>query len=458
MARMRAGSLHFLVATDVAARGIDIERLSHVFNYTFPESPELYIHRTGRTGRAGRHGTAISLIGPTEVGSFYYLKLAYKLKPEERSLPSETEIRSRREGEHLTQLRKTLPPAPGSEWRGLARRLMVAADAEHLIAGLIARVLDAHQAESAPTRVRREPALIGSEHKKGPSPSAHAHRGPAPEDKAPQADEEATGSLETREDRPAMSAGELAVPPVRSERTGAERTGGERTGGERSRGPRPERSDRFSERGGDRGRLRDDRPGRPGDRDRRGPGRLPPERVAGDRVATDRPTPSVDRPVTEPRVEARTEPRVEARTEPRVEARTEPRSQPQPRKESGGDREFWDVWKDESAPTSPRAESSPREPAEGESSADAGTSAGVGSDLARLYINLGRKDGAGENEIRDLLRSHADFEDVRSIEVMNTHTYLNVPMAHADAIVLAVAGKTVGDRDIICEKAKPRRR
>jgi ATP-dependent RNA helicase DeaD len=87
LGRMRAGGIKFLVATDVAARGIDIENLSHVFNYTFPESPEVYVHRTGRTGRAGRKGTAVSLIGPTEVGSFYYLKLLYKIKPEERALP-----------------------------------------------------------------------------------------------------------------------------------------------------------------------------------------------------------------------------------------------------------------------------------------------------------------------------------------------------------------------------------
>ncbi|HEY5317672.1 MAG TPA: DEAD/DEAH box helicase, partial [Solirubrobacteraceae bacterium] len=99
LGRMRAGNIKFLVATDVAARGIDIEKLSHVFNYTFPEAPEIYIHRTGRTGRAGRQGTAVSLIGPTEVGSFYYLKLLYKIKPEERALPSEAEIRSHREGE-----------------------------------------------------------------------------------------------------------------------------------------------------------------------------------------------------------------------------------------------------------------------------------------------------------------------------------------------------------------------
>ena len=136
--RMRAGGIKFLVATDVAARGIDIENLSHVINYTFPEAPEVYIHRTGRTGRAGRKGTAISLIGPTEVGSFYYLKLLYKIKPEERSLPSEAEIRSHREGERVLVLRGALDGDPGAEWRALARRLVSAVDGERLVAALLA--------------------------------------------------------------------------------------------------------------------------------------------------------------------------------------------------------------------------------------------------------------------------------------------------------------------------------
>ncbi|HVR04118.1 MAG TPA: DEAD/DEAH box helicase, partial [Polyangia bacterium] len=139
LGRMRAGGIKYLVATDVAARGIDIEALSHVFNYTFPESPEIYVHRTGRTGRAGKNGTAVSLIGPTEVGSFYYLKLLYKIRPEERALPSETEIRSRREGERVSVLRAALAADPGAEWRGLARRLTSAVDGERLIAALLAR-------------------------------------------------------------------------------------------------------------------------------------------------------------------------------------------------------------------------------------------------------------------------------------------------------------------------------
>ena len=148
MIRMRAGNIRFLVATDVAARGIDIENLPCVINYTFPESPEIYIHRTGRTGRAGRSGRAISLIGPTEVGSFYYLKLLYKIKPDERSLPSEAEVRSHREGERLAHLRNLFPGDPGAEWHSLARRLMVGIDAERLVGALLRGAIGTGKSEA----------------------------------------------------------------------------------------------------------------------------------------------------------------------------------------------------------------------------------------------------------------------------------------------------------------------
>ena len=155
MARMRAGNIRFLVATDVAARGIDIENLPCVINYTFPESPEAYIHRTGRTGRAGRSGHAVSLIGPTEVGSFYYLKLLYKIRPEERALPSEAELRSKHEGESVLLLRSLLPDDVGSEWHALARRVMGASDGERLIGCLLRGALAGKEttvARTAPPR------------------------------------------------------------------------------------------------------------------------------------------------------------------------------------------------------------------------------------------------------------------------------------------------------------------
>ncbi|MGL4492456.1 MAG: helicase-related protein, partial [Tannerellaceae bacterium] len=63
---LRERKIHFLVATDLAARGLDIEELSHVINYEMPQKPENYVHRIGRTGRAGNPGTAISLCDKAE--------------------------------------------------------------------------------------------------------------------------------------------------------------------------------------------------------------------------------------------------------------------------------------------------------------------------------------------------------------------------------------------------------
>ena len=60
--RFKDGSLKFLIATDVAGRGIHVEGISHVINFTLPEDPEDYVHRIGRTGRAGNEGTSISFV------------------------------------------------------------------------------------------------------------------------------------------------------------------------------------------------------------------------------------------------------------------------------------------------------------------------------------------------------------------------------------------------------------
>ena len=62
LADFKSGAIRCLVATDIAARGLDIEELSHVFNYNLPDVPETYVHRIGRTGRAKRHGVAVSMI------------------------------------------------------------------------------------------------------------------------------------------------------------------------------------------------------------------------------------------------------------------------------------------------------------------------------------------------------------------------------------------------------------
>ncbi|HKA90179.1 MAG TPA: DEAD/DEAH box helicase [Haliangiales bacterium] len=164
MGKMRSGQLKFLVATDIAARGIDISNLPFVVNYTFPESPEVYIHRTGRTGRAGKSGVAVSLIGPREIGSFYYLKLLYKIKPVERELPTEAELKARREGARFDELRQRVTGEPTEEWVALARRVWQSVEGERLMAALIQQFFGEKPAEPAP-RERSRP---------------EAHRAPRP--------------------------------------------------------------------------------------------------------------------------------------------------------------------------------------------------------------------------------------------------------------------------------------
>jgi ATP-dependent RNA helicase DeaD len=99
--RIKAGKLRFLVATDVAARGIDISDLSHVISYSTPESPEVYVHRTGRTGRAGKAGVAISLVSGLDIGNFRQMQIVNKMKVQERKAPTEQQV-IRRTRERLT--------------------------------------------------------------------------------------------------------------------------------------------------------------------------------------------------------------------------------------------------------------------------------------------------------------------------------------------------------------------
>ena len=92
LARVRAGTLRFLVATDLAGRGIDITELSHVILYEPPEDPEAYIHRVGRTGRAGAAGVAISLVAGFEEIQVKRIAEQYHIDLQERPLPSDEDV------------------------------------------------------------------------------------------------------------------------------------------------------------------------------------------------------------------------------------------------------------------------------------------------------------------------------------------------------------------------------
>lgn len=90
--RVRKGTLRFLIATDVAARGIDIPGISHVFLYDFPDDPESYIHRAGRTARAGAGGTAISLVSLTETGDLGRAERRFNISMIQRPVPTDEDV------------------------------------------------------------------------------------------------------------------------------------------------------------------------------------------------------------------------------------------------------------------------------------------------------------------------------------------------------------------------------
>lgn len=92
MARFRSKHLQILVATDVAARGIDVNELTHVINYNLPDDPEIYVHRSGRTGRAGRSGSSIAIIHVKEKGRIRDIERLAKVSFERKMVPNGADI------------------------------------------------------------------------------------------------------------------------------------------------------------------------------------------------------------------------------------------------------------------------------------------------------------------------------------------------------------------------------
>lgn len=108
MKKFRDGKLEILVATDVAARGIDIDDITHVVNYDIPQDHESYVHRIGRTGRAGRKGMAITFIAPREYRQLRLIERLAKTKIHHRRLPSAADILERQKEMIKERLIKTL--------------------------------------------------------------------------------------------------------------------------------------------------------------------------------------------------------------------------------------------------------------------------------------------------------------------------------------------------------------
>ncbi|HRP39447.1 MAG TPA: DEAD/DEAH box helicase [Chitinophagales bacterium] len=127
-----------LVATDVAARGIDVNDLTHVVNFHLPQDPEAYVHRIGRTGRAGKEGTAITFISPSELRGLLFIQKIAKAKIKKEKLPNAKQVVETKREKMKSELRSLLNESNFESYSELAGELMnEGANAQNLIAALL---------------------------------------------------------------------------------------------------------------------------------------------------------------------------------------------------------------------------------------------------------------------------------------------------------------------------------
>ncbi|EPX58879.1 Cold-shock DEAD-box protein A [Cystobacter fuscus DSM 2262] len=219
MGKVKRGEVAFMVATDIAARGIDISGLEYVINYSLPEDPAVYLHRVGRTGRIGNKGTAINLFSGRELATYTTLEKKFGIKFEKKEMPAPEEAMRLWAERHVREIREAASGAIFEGFLPLAAQLKGRADADDLISFLLKYFF---------SRLRMEKAQAGEQ------------AGEAPAARPPEPRRKERGERPERERPPRRE--ERERPPRRDERR-AEPAGESRREdrGDKRRRERPER-------------------------------------------------------------------------------------------------------------------------------------------------------------------------------------------------------------------------
>ncbi|KRG83165.1 RNA helicase [Stenotrophomonas daejeonensis] len=183
--QLKEGKLDILVATDVAARGLDVERISHVLNYDIPYDTESYVHRIGRTGRAGRSGEAILFATPREKGMLRQIERATRQPIEEMQLPSVEAVNDNRINKFTARISDTLGQGGLDFYRQLLERFQGEQNVPAIdVAAALAKLLqgDTPFLLTPPVRERREPQAGRNERpqRDGGFPRQREERGERP--------------------------------------------------------------------------------------------------------------------------------------------------------------------------------------------------------------------------------------------------------------------------------------
>ncbi|WP_027177345.1 DEAD/DEAH box helicase [Maridesulfovibrio hydrothermalis] len=135
--KFRNRKCKILVATDVAARGIDVPDLSHVINFALPQDPQSYVHRVGRTGRAGKSGIAVTIINPREFGKLRYISKVTGVRVEKKPLPTIDEVIEMKKGHMGAELDEIVTGGKHMSYLSLANELLEDNDPIEVVAALL---------------------------------------------------------------------------------------------------------------------------------------------------------------------------------------------------------------------------------------------------------------------------------------------------------------------------------
>lgn len=135
--KFKAKQINVLVATDVAARGLDINDLTHVINYSLPQDPESYVHRVGRTGRAGKEGTAITFVTPDEYRKLLYIQRIAKTDIRKEQVPDVQDIIDIKRTRIMEELKVAIETGRFDYYKDMATELMALGNPEDIICALL---------------------------------------------------------------------------------------------------------------------------------------------------------------------------------------------------------------------------------------------------------------------------------------------------------------------------------
>mgnify|MGYP001442275664 CR=1 FL=1 len=181
MRKFRDGSIDVLVATDVAARGLDVSGVTHVINFDLPQDPESYVHRIGRTGRAGKEGTAWSFVTPREMDHFHFIERVTRHRITRKALPTMAEAIEGKQRITAERLLETLEKGELNEYKAIAIQLLEQYDSVQLLTAAMKLLTgekkdsDIHLTPEDPMRAKRRKPDIRSGRK--PSGSYSSRNG-----------------------------------------------------------------------------------------------------------------------------------------------------------------------------------------------------------------------------------------------------------------------------------------